>query len=128
MNIYQATLLDHYKNPRNRGTLQQPDFSSEQHNPSCGDQVCMAGMMVNGVVSTLVFEGRGCVISQATASLLTTHAVGLLPDILLAIDASVLQKLIGMELGPTRLKCALLPLNALHEGLLAYQRIHTQQN
>jgi nitrogen fixation NifU-like protein len=126
MNIYQATLLDHYKNPRNRGTLQQPDFSSEQHNPSCGDQVCMAGMVVNGVVRTLVFEGRGCVISQATASLLTTHAIGSLLDTLLAIDASLLQQLIGMELGPTRLKCALLPLQALQQGLVQYHRIHTE--
>ena len=125
MNIYQATLMDHYKNPRNRGTLPMPDFMSDQHNPSCGDQVCIAGMVSNGLVTQLVFEGKGCVISQATASLLTTHGIGLSVDSILGMDGSVIQQLIGMELGPTRLKCALLPLQALQQGLTAYRQSHS---
>jgi nitrogen fixation protein NifU and related proteins len=117
MNIYQATLMDHYRNPRNRGTLPNPDFSSDQHNPSCGDQVCMAGMVTNGIITQLAFEGKGCVISQAAASLLTMHSVGKTRDMVMAMDGAAMQQLIGMELGPTRLKCALLPLQALQEGL-----------
>ncbi|MFI5332636.1 MAG: iron-sulfur cluster assembly scaffold protein [Candidatus Babeliales bacterium] len=117
MNIYQATLMDHYKNPRNRGTLPMPDFSSEQLNPSCGDQICMAGLLQGDVVTNVVFQGTGCVISQATASLLTIHVVGFSRDMILAMDSAALCNLIGMELGPTRLKCALLPLQALQQGL-----------
>lgn len=117
MNIYQATLMDHYKNPRNRGTLPMPDFSSEQLNPSCGDQVCMAGMIQGDVITSVVFQGTGCVISQATASLLTTHVIGFSRAMILGMDSAAVQKLIGMELGPTRLKCALLPLQALQQGI-----------
>lgn len=126
MNIYQATLMDHYKNPRNRGTLPMPDFASEQLNPSCGDQVCMAGMIEGDRVIAVMFEGKGCVISQATASLLTTHVISSSLDRVLIIQSTDIQKLIGIELGPTRLKCALLPLQALQQGLQMYRHSHNR--
>lgn len=121
MNIYQAILMDHYKNPRNRGTVSMPDFSSEQLNPSCGDQICMAGTVHENHITQVMFEGYGCVISQATASMLTVYALGSSLDMLLTVDSSAVQKLIGMELGPTRLKCALLPLQALQQGIQLYR-------
>lgn len=126
MNLYQALLMDHYKNPRNQGRLPAPDFVSEEHNPSCGDQVRMEGMLEGDVIIKIVFEGKGCVISQATASLLTVHVVGFSRAMIESMDSTSIQKLIGMELGPTRLKCALLPLHALQQGLLRYYLAHQQ--
>lgn len=116
-NLYQAQLLEHYQNPRNKGRLPGATFSSRKHNPSCGDAVSIEGIIEDGVVKKMMFEGVGCVISQATASMLSDKVVGMTLDEVLSLDAAAIQQLIGMQLGPTRLKCALLPLMALQEGI-----------
>ena len=115
--LYQERLLDHYRNPRNRGTLEMPDFSSGMANPSCGDAVSLQGTLKDEVIEACVFEGKGCVISQATASLLTEKVKGKTIAQVGVLNADAMQTLIGMQLGPTRLKCALLPLEALKNGL-----------
>ena len=115
--LYQAILIDHYQHPRNRGILDAAHFSSALHNPSCGDSVSVQGIFANGRLSKLMFQGSGCVISQGTASILTEKLIGLNKEEILALDGAFLQPLIGMELGPTRLKCALLPLEAIKQGL-----------
>lgn len=117
MNLYQELLMDHYRNPRNRGSLEKPDISSGMVNPSCGDAVSMQATIKDGHIVACRFEGAGCVISQATASMLTEKASGSSIQEVEALDGAEMQKLIGMELGPTRLKCALLPLEALKKGL-----------
>ncbi len=117
MNMYQEALMDHYRNPRNRGTLALPDFSSGMANPSCGDAVSLHGILTHGVIEVCLFEGKGCVISQATASLLTEKVRGKTIAEVATLNADAMQTLIGMQLGPTRLKCALLPLEALKNGL-----------
>jgi nitrogen fixation NifU-like protein len=120
IHIYREQLLDYYRNPRKRGTLKLPDFSSGMANPSCGDAVSIQGIMKGDLIEDCLFEGRGCVISQATASMLAEHAMGKsVPDIM-ALDAQKMQTMIGMQLGPTRLKCALLPLETLKKGLYEY--------
>jgi len=121
INLYRERLMDHYRHPRNKGRLENPVFSSGQFNPSCGDSVSFEAQVQENKITALVFEGKGCVISQATASLLTEFAVGKELSELLKIDKDFMLKLIGMELGPTRLKCALLPLEALQEGIKKYQ-------
>jgi len=118
--LYQHTLMDHYRHPRNRGTLAQPDFTSGLLNPSCGDRVALAGQVADNLVTLLKFEGHGCVISQATASLLTEAVINKPIDELCRLDKDFVLAMIGMDLGPTRLKCALLPLEALHKGLAHY--------
>lgn len=119
--MYQELLLDHYRNPRNRGTLLDADFMSREYNPSCGDSVSFQGIIdVHGCVSAIAFEGAGCVISQATASLLSEHVKGMLASQVLGLSKDAIVELIGIELGPTRLKCALLPLEALQQGIAAY--------
>ena len=121
IHIYQELLLDHYRNPRNRGALKSPDFSSGMANPSCGDAISMQGIIKGDQLEQCFFEGKGCVISQATASMLTEQAIGKLVTDIMAMDAHSMQSMIGMQLGPTRLKCALLPLEALKKGMQKLQ-------
>ncbi len=116
MNLYHETLMDHYRHPRNRGVLEDANFVSEQYNPSCGDAVQFAGMMQDGIITQVMFTGKGCVISQATASLLTELVINKTVAQVCALDKNDILQLIGIELGPTRLKCALLPLQAVQEG------------
>ena len=116
-NLYQEILMDHYRHPRNRGHLANPDFTSQSHNPSCGDSVQFDGIVNDGRLSQLAFEGKGCVISQAMASILTEKLVGKLISEIDALDKDYVVGILGMQLGPTRLKCALLPLQAIQEGI-----------
>ncbi len=120
--LYHTILLDHYRYSRYRGTLANPDFSSELHNPSCGDSVLFQGKMSGQVVMSLAFTGSGCVISQATASLLAQAAMGRPTHEIMSFDTVFIIGLIQMELGPTRLKCALLPLEALHQGIGGFRQ------
>ena len=119
LNLYQEALMDHYRNPRNRGLIENADFFSGRYNPSCGDAVSLAGTIQDGTLAACSFEGKGCVISQATASMLTQKVVGMAVSEIANLDAAAITKLIGMSLGPTRLKCALLPLEALQGGILS---------
>ena len=118
MNFYKEELLDHYYHPRNRQRLEKPDFCSGQVNPSCGDSVEMAGHLFNGSIQKLAFTGAGCVISQATASLLTEYAQGKTTQEILHFSQDDLTTLLKIELGPMRFKCAYLSLAALQKGLL----------
>lgn len=121
IHMYQELLLDHYRNPRNRGALKSPDFSSGMANPSCGDAISMQGIIKGDYLEQCFFEGKGCVISQATASMLTEQAIGKPIADIMAMNAHSMQTMIGMQLGPTRLKCALLPLEALKKGIQELQ-------
>jgi nitrogen fixation NifU-like protein len=121
MNIYSSgdsqNLMDHYRNPRNRGTISGANVVSAVHNPSCGDTIAIEGIVTDGVLVQLAFTGSGCVISQAAASMLTEVAIGKTVAELKALDAQAMRDLVGIPLGPTRLRCALLALEALQEGL-----------
>lgn len=121
MNLYQEILMDHYRHPRNRGICDAADFLSERLNPSCGDQIQFAGRITEGSITTLCFDGRGCVISQATASMLSESLKDKPIEDILGLDKDFVLSMIGMQLGPTRLKCALLPLQALQAGIVQYQ-------
>ncbi len=117
-------LLEHYHHPHNVGTLQEPDFSSIEYNPSCGDQIQIEGQIQNGVLTALVFIGSGCILSQAVASMFTEVCKGKTIHEILKMDKEVVLGLIGMSLGPTRLRCALLGLYALQHGIQAYIEEH----
>jgi nitrogen fixation NifU-like protein len=119
--LYQHQLMDHYRNPRNQGALEGPDFKSGLFNPSCGDSVAIEGVITDHVITRVAFQGSGCVVSQATASLLTQAVKGKAVHEIMLLDSSWITQLIGIELGPVRLKCALLPLEALHEGIRQYK-------
>jgi len=120
--LYHENLVDHYKHPRNRGALELSDFASGVHNPSCGDQVTLCGLIVDGIITECLFEAKGCVISIAAASMLTGKVKELSLAQGLALTKDDMLALVNIQLGPTRLRCALLPLEALHTALKEYQR------
>ncbi len=126
MKLYQEELMDHYRHPRHRGTLQRPDFSTGEYNPSCGDSVSVQGNIKQNELIAIAFEGAGCVISQAAASLLAEYALNRSLDELAALTADDILKLVKIPLGPTRLKCALLSLHALKEGIKQYKQKNSE--
>jgi|SRR5690606_25287928 len=115
--IYREIILDHYQNPRHRGTLDPHDYSYEDSNPLCGDEVRIDARVKDDVISEIAFTGQGCAISQASASILMELAHGKTLDEVKAIDKEELLDEIGIELSPARLKCALLSLKVLKAAL-----------
>lgn len=121
MNLYKEELMEHYRYPRNQGILDKPSFATEVFNPSCGDQVSFQAIIKDGVIRDIKFQGKGCVISQAACSMLTEKAVNKTIADLERLTTSDMICLVGVPLGPTRLRCALLCLEALHAGIKQYQ-------
>ncbi len=116
--MYREVILDHYKNPRNRGKLEPADISFEDDNPLCGDRIRIdIRLDENRRVKEVAFSGQGCAISQASASMLTEEIVGKSLDDLKQIGKEDILELLGIELGPVRLKCALLSLKVLKAGV-----------
>jgi nitrogen fixation NifU-like protein len=114
--FYREYILDHYKNPRNFGRLEAADISHEEENPLCGDVVGIDLKVEDGNIADVRFHGRGCAISQASASLLTQRLKGMsLEDAKQIGKADVLDEL-GIEISPARIKCALLSLKVLKAG------------
>ena len=109
-------ILDHYENPRNRGTLEHPDISHEEDNPVCGDHVRIDLKVDDGVVTDIRFSGKGCSISQAAASMLTEEVKGKPLDEVKLFDKQTVLDLLGIPIGPVRMKCALLSLKVLKAG------------
>lgn len=117
MDIYHDLILDHYRNPRNQGRLDMPTHQAESANLSCGDTLHMEISVKNGILETVRFEGAGCAISQASASILAEYAQGKSSDTMLSFSMEDLLALLGIELSPVRLKCALLSLETLRKAL-----------
>lgn len=116
--MYREVILDHYKNPRNHGTLDPADFSFEDDNPLCGDRIRMdVRVGEDNKVKEVAFSGHGCAISQASASMLTEHIIGKSLDEVKQLSKDDILELLGIELGPVRLKCALLSLKVLKAGV-----------
>jgi nitrogen fixation NifU-like protein len=112
--LYRDYILDHYKNPRNFGEL--PDATHHYHdtNPLCGDEITMMLLVDDDQrVQDVRFTGRGCAISQASASILTEEVKGKTLDELRAIDREHVLANLGIPISPARIKCALLSLKAL---------------
>lgn len=118
--LYRDEILEHYREPHNFGTLESPDAVFEGHNPLCGDRITMMlAIDEAGNVSDVAFSGRGCAISQASASLLTDEIRGRPLGDLEALRSQDVLDLLGIEISPARLKCALLSLDTLQRALAA---------
>jgi len=115
--LYSDILLDHFRHPRNYGSLDAPDISNEQFNPLCGDRIRLELKLEHSRVSEARFKGDGCAISTAAASLLTQLVLGKDLDELTNIPDTHLISALESNIQPARLQCALLPLQALREGL-----------
>jgi nitrogen fixation protein NifU and related proteins len=116
--LYRDEILEHYRRPHNFGTLPEPDAVFEGANPLCGDRITlMLGIGDDGTIAEVAFTGRGCAISQASASMLTDEIKGMpLSEIARLGRDDVLESL-GIEISPARLKCALLSLDTLRRAL-----------
>ena len=115
--IYRELILDHNKNPRNKGTLESPQFTFEDVNPLCGDEIRMDVQTDGDRVTDIRFSGRGCAISQAAASILTEMVDGQTLDDVKAISREDLLDELGVPISPARMKCAMLGLKVLKAGI-----------
>ena len=116
--LYREIIIEHYKNPSYRGHLDPNDINFADNNPLCGDHI-EVNLRVdeNGKVSDARFDGHGCAISQASADLLIESVIGKSLDEIKHLNKQDVLDLLGIELGPVRLKCALLSLKVLKAGV-----------
>ena len=119
--IYREIILDHYRNPRNKGKISSPDVSIHDSNPLCGDEIDIHLKVEGDRIKDIKFEGRGCAISQASASMLTEMVINKpLTSVKDMTKDDILEEIGLTSLGPARIKCALLSLKVLKLGMVKY--------
>jgi nitrogen fixation protein NifU and related proteins len=116
--LYREVIIEHYKNPSYRGKLDPHDIAFADNNPLCGDHIeIQLRVDGNGIVTEAMFDGHGCAISQASADLLIEAIIGKPLEDVKKISKQDVLDMLGIELGPVRLKCALLSLKVLKAGV-----------
>jgi nitrogen fixation NifU-like protein len=117
--IYQEFLIELFKNPLNFGTIADADYKAEMYNTTCGDRVVIYLKVKDGKIIDAKHDGRGCAISQASASLFTEFLKGKTLDEARKMGKDDVMSLIKLDLSrnPTRIRCALLPLDALKKAI-----------
>jgi nitrogen fixation NifU-like protein len=116
--LYREVIIEHYKNPAYRGRLDPRDISFEDNNPLCGDHIVIdLKIDQNNKVADARFDGHGCAISQASADLLIESVIGKSLEDVKKLNKQHILDLLGIDLGPVRLKCALLSLKVLKAGV-----------
>jgi nitrogen fixation NifU-like protein len=116
--LYRELIIDHYKNPDHKGNLDPHDISFEDENPLCGDHIRIdLRVDKDGIIKEVAFDGHGCAISQSSADILLDSIIGKSVEDVKKMDKQTVLDLLGIELGPVRLKCALLPLKILKAGV-----------
>lgn len=118
--LTRVELLDHARHPRNRGELPNAVLVQEEVNPLCGDAVTVYAQLERSRVSRVTFTGDGCIISQAAASMLTEHVHGKAVEDVLRMGREDVEGLLGGQLSPSRVKCGLLALIALKNGITGH--------
>ncbi|WP_448596038.1 Fe-S cluster assembly sulfur transfer protein SufU [Thermoflexus hugenholtzii] len=121
--LYREIILDHYENPRNYGALPDADISYEDDNPLCGDRIRIDLKVQDGRIVDVRFSGKGCAISQASASMLTERIKGATVEEARRLTRDDILEMLGIPLGPARIKCALLSLKVLKAGLYGLPKI-----
>lgn len=122
MSIYVENIIDLYKNPLNSGQISDASVSHRAYNPLCGDDITVDLNIKEGKVMDVKHRGVGCAISQASVSLLTEEIKGKSLDEIMNIAPEEVIEILGIELGPVRLKCALLGLEAIHEAIGTFRK------
>jgi nitrogen fixation NifU-like protein len=115
--LYRDFILEHYKRPRNFGELEPHDLDAHEYNPLCGDELGIQIRLADGRIEDLRFNGHGCAISQAAASIASEELIGMPADEAAALDADWMLELLGINISATRRKCALLSLKVLRQAL-----------
>lgn len=116
--LYREVILEHYREPHHKGRLSAPTTSAEVDNPLCGDRLSIELALQGGRISDVAFTGRGCAISQASASMLSDELIGKSAEEAAALTWRDMIDLLGVEIGPARLKCALLALRGVKLALV----------
>ena len=111
--LYRDYILEHYKNPKNFGELAEHDLEFHDKNPLCGDEMEMHIVVEDGKIADLKWQGHGCAISQAAASIASDELIGMPVDDAAQLDADWMIDQMGIEISATRRKCALLNLKVL---------------
>ncbi|KDE59421.1 FeS assembly protein SufA [Halostagnicola sp. A56] len=115
--MYRQQILDHYKSPRNYGELEDPTFTHVGENPMCGDEIRMDVKLDDeGTIERVAFSGDGCAISQASASMLSGKLTGKTVDELLEMDRNDIIDMLGVDISPMRVKCAVLAEKVAQDG------------
>jgi nitrogen fixation protein NifU and related proteins len=120
--LYSDTLLDHFRNPRNYGALPSPDVAYEEFNPLCGDRIRIELKISDNRIAAVNFVGDGCAISIAAASMLTLLVLDADIDQSAVISSEKLISSLKSDIKPSRMRCALLPLDALHSCVKIYKQ------
>jgi len=116
--LYREQILEHHRRPHNQGTLTVPSVSLEGRNPNCGDVINLQLQLDEaGIITDVAFMGRGCAISQAGTSLITDELRGKSAAEILALTSPFVMELLGVEVGPTRIHCALLGLETAQKAI-----------
>lgn len=115
--LYREVIIEHYKNPAYRGKLDPHDVVFADSNPLCGDHIEITLRIVDGKVAEAAFDGHGCAISQASADLLMESILGKPLEEVKHLNKQDVLDMLGIDLGPVRLKCALLSLKVLKAGV-----------
>jgi len=120
MDLYAENILDHFRHPRNSGTLPEATVNHEEWNHACGDELHLSLLIKDGIVAKIAWTGTGCAISQASISILSEELIGKKAVDVLALTKDDVYKLLGVPVGPRRFKCALMSLhtvkNAIHKA------------
>ncbi len=120
--MYMENIIDHYKNPHNKGRIEAPDIENEEKNPSCGDKILVTAKLgKNKEIIDIKFDGHGCAISQAAISMVTDDVRGKTVKELMAWKKEDVLELLGIDIVPLRIKCAMLGLRVLQRGILRYE-------
>lgn len=123
--LYRENILEHFKEPRNYGMLKDADVSHKENNPVCGDEIEIAlkfDKKNKSKLAEIKFQGRGCAVSQATASILTEEVKGKETKQIQKLDSTDIIEMIGIPLSPTRLKCAMLSLDTLKNAIQIHEK------
>ncbi|SFR34842.1 nitrogen fixation protein NifU [Halogeometricum rufum] len=121
--MYRQQILDHYKNPRNKGEMEDPTFAHTGENPSCGDTITMQVKLADDgeTIEFVAFTGDGCAISQASASMLSERLQGTTLSELEEMDTDDVTEMLGVDISPMRIKCAVLARQVAQDGAAIYE-------
>ena len=118
--LYQEIILDYWRNPKNKGNLKNPDITYRDTNPSCGDIIQIDIKLNKNKIEDIKFNGQGCIISQASASMLTEKVKGKKLEDIKNLKKEEILEMLGIELSVMRIKCALLSLKVLKYGIYSH--------
>lgn len=125
--LYRELIIDRNKNPQMRGSMDPHDYSYEDDNPLCGDRIRIdVRVDQEGTVTEALFSGEGCAISQASADLLVESIIGKNLDEVKKLSKEHILELLGIQLGPVRIKCALLSLKVLKAGVYGLEELEEE--